>query len=68
MTLTELANEYEQLYKHFSAKLDAMYPLLCIYRGQQLLKLRRDMKTYYDMACECKITASMLKGYYEEDD
>lgn len=67
MTINELAHEYEQQYNILNAKLDAMKPLLCIYRGNDLVLLRRKMKIYYDMACECKRTASLLDGYYEED-
>lgn len=67
MTINELAHEYEQQYNILNAKLDAMKPLLCIYRGNDLVLLRRKMKIYYDMACECKRTASLLFGYYTED-
>ena len=67
MTINELAHEYEQQYNILNAKLDAMKPLLCIYRGNDLVLLRRKMKIYYDMACECKRTESLLFGYYKED-
>ena len=67
MTINELAHEYEQQYKVLSTRLDAMKPLLCVYRGEDLVSLRRKIKIYYDMACECRRTASMLFGYYEED-
>lgn len=67
MTINELAREYEQQYNVLSARLDAMKPLLSIYRGEDLVSLRRKIKIYYDMACECKNTASLLFGYYEED-
>ncbi|MCR5208129.1 MAG: hypothetical protein K6C14_06610 [Eubacterium sp.] len=65
MTIEELACEYEAQYRVLSAKLDALKPLLCVYRGKDLYLLRRRMKVYYDMACECKRTAAILKGYYE---
>ena len=62
MTINELAHEYEQQYKILSARLDAMKPLLNVYRGNDLVLLRRKIRIYYDMACECKRTASMLFG------
>lgn len=68
MTINELAQEYEQQYKILSARLDAMKPLLNVYRGNDLVLLRRKIRIYYDMACECKRTASMLFGYYYEED
>lgn len=67
MTIDELAQEYEQQYKVLTTKMDALKPLLCIYRGQDLYLLRKRIKIYYDMACECKRTASLLSGYYEEE-
>lgn len=67
MTISELAREYEQQYNVLNARLDALKPLLCIYRGEDLRLLRRKMRIYYEMACECKRTASMLGGYYSED-
>ncbi len=67
MTIDELACEYEQQYNVLNAKMDALKPLLCIYRGQDLYLLRKRIRVYYDMACECKRTALMLRGYYEED-
>ena len=68
MTINELAHEYEQQYKILSARLDEMKPLLNVYRGNDLVLLRRKIRIYYDMACECKRTASMLFGYYDEED
>ena len=67
MTIDELAREYEGQYRALCAKMDGLKPLLCVYSGEDLLLLRRRIKIYYDMACECKRTASMLSGYYEED-
>lgn len=68
MTINELAQEYEQQYNVLSAKLDGLRPLLSVYRGNELYLLRKKIKIYYDMACECKRTASLLYGYYEEDE
>ena len=67
MTIDELAREYESQYNVLSAKMDALRPLLCVYSGKELYLLRRKLRIYYDMACECRRTASLLKGYYEED-
>lgn len=65
--IEKLADEYSQQYNILCAKMDALKPLLCIYRGEDLYLLRKRIKVYYDMACECKRTASLLSGYYEED-
>lgn len=67
MTINELAHEYEQQYKVMSARIDGLRPLLSVYRGEDLVRLRRKIRIYYDMACECKRTASMLFGYYGEE-
>ena len=67
MTIDELAREYEAQYSVLSAKMDALRPLLCVYQGKELYLLRKKLKIYYDMACECKRTASLLGGYYEGD-
>lgn len=67
MTLDELAREYEAQYQSAEAKLDGLAPLLCIYSGKRLTELRRKLLIYYDMACECRYTASLLRGYYEVD-
>ena len=67
ITIEELANEYEKQYEVLSNKMDALKPLLCVYRGQDLYMLRKRIKIYYDMACECRRTASLLNSYYEED-
>ena len=66
MSIDELAREYERQYKVLSAKMDALRPLLCVYTGKELYLLRKRIKIYYDMACECKNTASLLSAYYEE--
>jgi hypothetical protein len=68
VTIDELAREYEAQYNTLCAKMDGLKPLLYIYTGQDLLLLRKKLKIYYDMACECKRTWSLLSGYYEEDE
>ncbi len=67
MTIDELAREYETQYEAISAKVDALTPLLDIYQGKRLYELRKKLKVYYDMACECRHTASLLLKYYGED-
>ncbi len=64
MSIDELAREYEQQYKVLCTKMDALRPLLCVYTGKDLYLLRKRIKIYYDMACECKYTASLLGSYY----
>ncbi|MBQ9518141.1 MAG: hypothetical protein IJR60_08710 [Eubacterium sp.] len=68
MSIDELAREYEQQYKLLCTKMDALKPLLCVYTGKDLYLLRRRIKIYYDMACECKNTASLLGSYYGEEE
>lgn len=68
MTIDELAREYEQQYNRLNAKMDGLRPLLCIYKGKDLLLLRRKITVYYDMACECKRISAMLSGYYDEEE
>ncbi len=68
MTIDELAREYEGQYKVICAKMDGLKPLLCVYSGEDLLLLRRRIKIYYDMACECKRISSLLSRYYEEEE
>ena len=68
MTLDELAREYEAQYRSAEAKLDGLAPLLSFYTGGRLTELRKKMMIYYDMACECRQIASLLKAYYEVDD
>lgn len=67
MTICELASEYQRQYTILCNHIDGLRPLLCIYQGQDLLNLQRKIKTYYDMAGECRNTAAMLGTYYEED-
>lgn len=68
MTVYDLANEYQRQYDVLNAKMDGLKPLLCVYKGEDLYLLRRKMKTYYDMACECKCISTMLTHYYDEKD
>lgn len=65
MTLDELAREYEAQFRRAEAKLDGLAPLLYVYSGKRLTELRRKMLIYYDMACECRYIASLLREYYE---
>ena len=67
MNIDELAREYEKQYEVLSSKIDGLRPLLYVYSGEDLHLLRRKIKIYYDMACECKRVFSLLSGYYEED-
>lgn len=68
MTIDELAREYEGQYKVICAKMDGLKPLLCVYSGEDLMLLRRRIKIYYDMACECKRISSLLSRYYKEEE
>lgn len=65
MTLDELAREYEAQFLIAAAKVEGLAPLLKIYSGRRLRALRKKILVYYDMACECRYTASLLRGYYE---
>lgn len=67
MKITELANEYERQYEILNSKIEGLRPLLYVYKGEDLYLLRRRIKTYYDMACQCKIISTTLGNYYEED-
>ena len=62
MDIDELAKEYDKQYKVLCAKVDGLKPLLSVYRGEDLFKLRRKMRIYYDMACECR----NMSGFFEE--
>ncbi len=68
MTIDELAREYEKQYNILNAKMDGLKPLLNVYRGEDLLLLRKRIKIYYDMACECKRIYALLAHYYDEED
>jgi hypothetical protein len=68
MGIDELAKEYDKQYKVLCAKVDGLKPLLSVYRGEDLFKLRRKMRIYYDMACECRKVYFMLTDYYREEE
>lgn len=68
MTIDELATEYEKQYNILNAKMDGLRPLLSVYTGEDLYNLRRKIKTYYNMACECKCISTLLTHYYDYDD
>ncbi len=68
MKVTELANEYEHQYEVLNSKIEGLRPLLYVYKGEDLYLLRRKIKTYYDMACQCKIISRTLSRYYEGSD
>lgn len=68
ISINELAGEYEHQYDLLCAKIEGLRPLLCVYKGEDLYLLRRKIKTYYDMASQCKIIAVMLADYYKEDE
>lgn len=68
MTIIELAREYEKQYDILNAKMDGLRPLLRVYTGEDLYRLRRKIKTDYDMACECKQVSTILNHYYDEED
>ncbi len=67
MTIIELAREYEEQYGRLCAKMDGLKPLLCVYTGEDLMLLRRKIKVYYDMACECRRISALLSCYYDEE-
>ena len=50
MDITQLAEEYENQYRVLNAKIQGLRPLLCVYRGEDLVLLRKKIKIYYDMA------------------
>lgn len=68
MNIDELAREYEGQYRVLCARLDGLKPLLCVYRGNDLVLLRKRIKIYYDMACECKRISNLLSRYYDEEE
>lgn len=67
MTIDKLAEEYKNQYKILNAKIEGLRPLLYIYTGEDLFLLRRRIKIYYDMACECRRISNMLTHYYDEE-
>lgn len=68
MTIIELAREYEKQYDILNAKMDGLRPLLRVYTGEDLYRLRRKIRIYYDMACECRQVSTILNHYYDEED
>lgn len=68
MTVEELAREYEGQYISLCAKMDGLRPLLYVYSGKDLTILRKRIKIYYDMACECKRISSLLSCCNEKED
>lgn len=68
MTIDELSVEYQKQYDVLNAKMDGLRPLLSVYTGEDLYRLRRKIKTYYDMACECKYISTLLTHYYDEEE
>lgn len=68
MTVTQLAEEYENQYRVLNAKIKGLRPLLCVYTGEDLVQLRRRIKVYYDMASQCKVISTMLSEYYTQED
>ena len=68
MTINRLAQEYKQQYEALSAKIDGLRPLLYVYTGEDLYLLRKRIKVYYDMACECKRSSDMLTHYYDDEE
>lgn len=66
MTIEELAKEYEQQADVLKRKIDGLCPMLMVYQGNDLLNLRKRIKILYDMYMDCKETADLLKGYYDE--
>lgn len=68
MTIDKLSREYEQQYKTLCAKMDGLRPLLYVYSGKDLELLRKRIKIYYDMACECKRISSLLSCCNETEE
>lgn len=73
MLIEELAQEYRTQYNVLCAKMDGLRPLglrplLSVYGGEDLYRLRRKLRTYYEMACECRHIATILESYYDEED
>ena len=68
MLIEELAQEYRTQYNVLCAKMDGLRPRLSVYGGEDLYRLRRKLRTYYEMACECRHIATILESYYDEED
>lgn len=67
MTNIELANEYEKQAEIIDSKIKGLTPLLMIYKGNDLYLLKKRIRIYQDMACECKKTAKLLKEFETYD-
>lgn len=67
MQIEQLAQEYRAQYRVLCTKMDGLRPLLAVYGGEDLYRLRKKLRIYYEMACECRHIANLLEGYYEED-
>lgn len=63
----QLINEYEQQYQVLNGKIEGLKPLLSVYQGNDLYILRRRIKLYYNMACECKKIAFLLRSYSKDE-
>lgn len=48
MLIEELAQEYRTQYNVLCAKMDGLRPLLSVYGGEDLYRLRRKLRTYYE--------------------
>lgn len=68
MTLDELSKEYEQQYRILCARIESLRPLLCVYTGEELRRLRQRIRTYYSMASDCSHISHILSGYYDGED
>lgn len=45
MDITQLAEEYENQYRVLNAKIQGLRPLLCVYRGEDLVLLRKKLRS-----------------------
>lgn len=68
MTIDRLAKEYDNQYNVLNAKIEGLRPLLYVYTGEDLYLLRKKLKVYYDMACECRNISAMLTHYYDDEE
>ena len=68
MNIDALAAEYEQQYRVLNSKIAGLRPLLRVYTGEDLVRLRRRIKVYDDMASQCKVISTMLSEYYNGED
>lgn len=59
--IENLCELYEEEYRSLNYRIETFGPLLLLYEGEELYKLRRRIKLYYDMACECKKIVALLK-------